>query len=125
MSKITIFFGIALIIVGVVGYAVGNFAHITALIPAFIGIIIALMGFIAHAKENLRKHVMHVAVLVGLLGLIGTSVRWIPALIIFLSGGEVKNSAAFISQTITAVLCLAFVILCVKSFVDARRTRES
>lgn len=125
MSKITIFFGIALIIVGVVGYAAGNFVHITAMIPAFIGIIIALMGLIAQAKENLRKHVMHVAVLVGLLGLIGTSVRWIPALIIFLSGGEVKNSAAFISQTITAVLCLAFVILCVKSFVDARRTRES
>lgn len=125
MSKIAIFFGILLILVGVVGYVAGNYVSITALIPAFIGIIIALMGLIGQSKESLRMHVMHVAVLVGLLGLIGTCVRWIPALMNYASNGTVKNSAAFISQTLTALLCLAFVILCVKSFIDARRNRVS
>lgn len=125
MSKIAIFFGIALILVGVVGYVAGNYVSVTALIPAFIGIIIGLMGLIGQSKESLRMHVMHVAVLVGLLGLIGTCVRWIPALMNYFSSGMVKNSAAFISQTLTALLCLAFVILCVKSFIDARRNRVS
>lgn len=123
MSKIAILFGAALILVGVIGYVAGNFVSVTALIPAFIGIILVLMGYIAQAKENLRPHVMHVAVFVALLGLIGTCVRWIPALTNYISTGTVKNSAAFISQTLTALLCLVFVILSVKSFVDARRNR--
>jgi hypothetical protein len=125
LSGTAIFFGVTLILVGVVSYIISNFASVTALIPAFIGGIIALMGLIAQSKESLRKHAMHVAVLIGLLGFIGTAVRWIPSLINFLSTGAVKNSVAFISQTITALLCLAFVILCVKSFVDARRNREA
>lgn len=125
MSRTAIFFGAALILVGVVSYVISNFASVTALIPAFIGAIIALMGLLAQSKENLRQHAMHVAVLIGLLGFIGTSVRWIPSLMNFLSTGAVKNSIAFVSQTITALLCLAFVILCVKSFIDARRNREA
>lgn len=125
MSRTAIFFGVALILVGVVSYIISNFVSVTALIPAFIGAVITLMGLLAQSKENLRQHAMHVAVLVGLLGLIGTSVRWIPALINFLSTGEVKNSLAFISQTLTVLLCLAFVILCVKSFIDARRNRKA
>ena len=123
MSRIAILFGAALILVGVIGYVVGNFVSITALIPAFIGIVLVLMGYIAKAKDNLRQHVMHVAVLVALLGFIGTCVRWIPALKSFFLTGAVKNNAAFISQTLTALLCLIFVILCVKSFIDARRNR--
>lgn len=125
MSIIAIVFGLALIVVGMAGYVAGNYVSVTALIPAFIGFIIASMGLIAQAKESLRKHVMHVAVLVALLGLIGTSMRWIPALIKYLSSREVNNTAAFISQTLTAILCLIFVILSVKSFIDARRTREN
>ncbi len=123
MSRIAIFFGVVLILVGVIGYVAGNYVSVTALIPAFIGIIIALMGLIAQSKESMRMHAMHVAVLIGLLGFIGTSIRWIPALMNYISNGTVKNSAAFISQTLTALLCLAFVILCVKSFIDARKNR--
>ena len=125
MSKTAIFFGVALILVGVIGYVASNFVSVTALIPAFIGIIIALMGLIAQSKENLRMHAMHVAVLIGLLGLIGTSVRWIPSLISSVSNGTVKSPIAFTSLTLTALLCLVFVILCVKSFIDARRNRET
>lgn len=123
MSKIAIIFGVALILVGVVGYIMTNFVSITALIPAFIGLPIALMGLLAQQKESIRMHAMHVAVLLGLIGLIGTAVRGLPSLINVISGGTAKNTLALISQTLTMFLCLAFILLCVKSFIDARRNR--
>jgi len=125
LAKLAIFFGIALIIVGVIGYVGSNFASITAMIPAFFGIVIAGFGLLAQSKESMKMHAMHGAVLIALLCFIGTSVRWIPALMTFLSTGAVKNNAAFISQTVTALLSLAFIGLSVKSFIDARRNRTA
>lgn len=124
MSKIAATFGIALILVGVIGYVATNFVSLTALIPAFIGLPIALLGLLAQAKESLNMHAMHAAVLVGLLGLIGTAIRGVPALLNAISGKPVKT-AALVSQTLTMLLCLAFVALCVKSFIDARRNRNA
>jgi len=62
---------------------------------------------------------MHGAVLVGLLGFLATvsSVLKLPALF----NGTAERPLAVVSQFITMILCLVFVILCVKSFIDARR----
>ena len=110
-----------LILIGIIGYVYGMMngnASVTALIPAFFGIILALMGLIAQSKESLRKHLMHVAVIVGLLGFI------IPAARILSKISSISfSSAAFLSQLAMSLICLVFVILCVKSFIDARRSR--
>ena len=124
MPSTAIALGVLLILIGAAGYIYsmmnGN-ASVTALIPAFLGIVLAGLGFAAQAKENLRKHLMHAAVVVALLGLLGTmsSFLKIPALI----GGTVERPAAVIAQFVTAVICLIFVILAVKSFADARKNR--
>jgi type IV secretory pathway TrbL component len=55
-----------------------------------------------------------------LLGFIGTGIRVFPQLF-----GEVANPSAFTVQLIMTLLCLIFVILAVKSFIDARRNREN
>ncbi len=124
MPSTAITLGVLLILVGAAGYIYsmmsGN-ASITALIPAFLGIILAALGFAARAKENLRKHLMHAAVAIALLGLLGTmsSFLKIPALL----NGTAERPAAVIAQLITALICLIFVILGIKSFADARRNR--
>lgn len=124
MPSVSITCGILLILVGIIGYAYGmsdGHASPTALIPAIFGILLAIFGFVAKAKENLRKHIMHAAVIVGLLGFLGTATSFlkIPALL----NGTADRPAAVVAQLATAIISLVFVILCVKSFVDARRNR--
>jgi peptidoglycan/LPS O-acetylase OafA/YrhL len=123
MPSISIICGVLLILVGLIGYGYGMMdgrASVTALIPAFLGLILAVLGFAAKSREDLRKHIMHAAVLVGLLGFLATvsSVLKLPALF----DGTAERPAAVVAQFATALICLVFVILCVKSFIDARRT---
>ncbi len=123
MASVSIICGILLILVGLGGYAYGMMegrASLTALIPAVLGLILALLGFVANAKENLRKHIMHGAVLVGLVGFLATvsSVFKLPSLF----DGTAERPAAIVAQFLTALISFVFVVLCVKSFVDARRS---
>jgi O-antigen/teichoic acid export membrane protein len=124
MPSTTIVCGVLLILIGLVGYGYGmtdGHGSPTALIPAVLGLILAILGFAAKSKENLRKHIMHGAVVVGLLGFLGTagSFLQIPAFL----NGTAGRPAAVVAQLATALVCLMFVVLCVKSFIDARRNR--
>ena len=83
MPSLSIFCGVPLILIGILGYVTGvmsDRASYTALIPAIFGALLLLFGLIAQAKENLRQHLMHAAVVVALLGFIATAVRLIPRL---------------------------------------------
>lgn len=122
MPSTSIFFGFLLILLGVFGYGYGMLngnASPTALIPAIFGVLLIVFGALARSRENLRRHLMHAAVVVGLLGFLATvsSFFKIPALL----AGTAERPAAVITQALMAVICLVFVILCVKSFIDARK----
>lgn len=119
MPKITIVFGLFLIIIGLVGYIATNMVSWTALIPAFFGLPLAILGWLA-SKEKWRKHAMHMAAMVGLLGFVGGAFSFVRPL---LSGNEIKLVAASM-QALMALTCAVFVGLCVKSFIDARRARS-
>lgn len=124
MPTTTIVCGVLLILIGIIGYGygmIGGNASPTALIPAVLGLILAILGFAAKAKENLRKHIMHGAVVVGLLGFLGTAGSFLK--ISALLSGTADRPAAVVAQLATAVICVIFVLLCVKSFADARRNR--
>lgn len=119
MPKTAIYTGILLILLGIIGYVIGSMndrGSITALIPAIFGIILFALGLVAQSKESLRKHMMHAAAAVALLGFLAVAGRLIPNL------GGLTMSAAVLSQIAMAVICLIFVILAVKSFIDARRS---
>lgn len=121
MPGTSILYGRLLILIGIIGYGYGIYAgsaSITALIPAFFGLVLMVLGHVANAKEGLRKHLMHAAVAVALLGFIAVAARLGPRL------GSIELGAAVISQLLMAALCLAFVLQGVKSFADARRTKQ-
>jgi hypothetical protein len=121
MALTAIYCGLLLIIVGVVGYVYGmsiGHASPTALIPAAFGLLLIILGYIAKAKENLRKHIMHVAVLVGLIGFV------LPAGRLLINYATFSISAAVFSQIAMAIICLIFVVLCIRSFIDARRVEK-
>ena len=115
MYLITILFGVLLVITGVTVYIQTGSEHKTALIPAFLGGGLVICGLLA-ANEARRMMVMHVAVVIGLLGFIGSMAK------LFKSG---QSNAAFTGKAISAGLCAVFIALCVRSFIQARRAREA
>ena len=120
MPSTAIALGVLLTLIGAAGYIYGVMngnASITALIPAFFGIVLAGLGLAAQAKENLRKHLMHAAVVIALLGFILPAGRLISRI------SDLTLSVAVLSQILMAAVCLVFVILGIKSFADARRNR--
>ena len=123
MVKTAIGYGVVLIVVGLVGYFGTGQASVTALIPAFLGLLLLILG-IAGRRENLRKNAMHIAVAIALLGFLGT-VGGLVKLFTLLSGGEVTRPTAIVIQSIVAVMCGSYVGFGVKSFADARRRRET
>jgi hypothetical protein len=119
VAAISIGFGVILIALGVGGFVGTGSEHYTALIPAALGLLLIGFGLLA-LREKLRMHAMHGAVLVGLLGFLGGATMIVRAL---LSDAPIR-SVSFGMQIAMAVLCLVFVALCVKSFIEARRRRR-
>ncbi len=125
MAKLTIVFGILLILLGVGAYVVTEMQSKTALIPAFVGLPLVILGAIAQAKPGIRMHVMHAAVLIGLLGFFGSVGGVVKLLKWQLNDVEPARPAAVVVQAIMAVLMVAFVAICVKSFIAARKARRA
>ena len=120
MPSTAIIFGALLILTGIVGYVHGMMngnASLTAMIPAAFGLVLALLGLAAQSMESMRKHLMHVAVILALIGFLVPAVR----LVTKFNG----MSAAAVSQLVMALLCLIFVVLAVRSFIAARRERTA
>jgi hypothetical protein len=122
MPVLAIIFGFILDILGVAGFVFTGASQVTALIPSFFGTIILVCGLLALWKGGaVRKHAMHVAAAVGLLGFLGGIIRSGPKLGAVLAGQPVEPSATAVwLQFSFAVICLIFVAACIRSFIQAR-----
>lgn len=123
MAKTTISFGAVLILLGIFSF-VGSRSHApTALIPAFVGLLLGILGFLAITDDAKKRMLyMHIAVTLGLLGFLGT-VKSIYDYIRMLQGVQFPHPLAVEEKAAMAVLLLTFVVMCVRSFVVARRAR--
>lgn len=122
MPIITILFGALLTALGVWGrFATEHGAEsLTSLIPAFAGVPLIILGLLA-LKESMLKHAMHGAAMIGLLGFLAAGGRLASVLV---KGGKIEGAGP-VSTAIMTGLCGAFVLLCVNSFVAARRRRRA
>lgn len=124
MPKMAMISGMLLTVLGVVVYVfwqqLGALKQSwTALIPMIVGIPLMLFGWLSLAKPDLRKHFMHVAVTLALLGALASLGRLISVMIKkpSLGVGPVANA-------IMAIICIVFVVMSVRSFIAVRRERE-
>jgi hypothetical protein len=124
MPKLTQIFAIILIVLGVAGYVLSGAASVTALIPAVFGLPVLAFGILAARPGSRRALWMHLAVVIMFLGVLGTA-RALPSALALLSGGEVARPGAVVAQVVMALICLAYVALSVRSFVQARRGAAS
>ena len=119
MVRLTAVTGALLIALGIGGYAVTAGASITALIPAFAGLVFLVLAWIG-ARERYRRHAMHGAALLALLGILG-SAQGIPPALTVIAGGEVARPEAAVARAFMALICAAYLVVAVRSFVLARR----
>jgi len=122
VANTTIGFGVALLLLGVGGFVGTGSEHPTALIPAAFGILLILFGALAAKNPAKRALFMHIAVTLGLVGFLG-SVPGVIKVIKMMNGEAIARPAAAEAQTAMAALTLIYVILCVRSFINARRER--
>ena len=115
MANKTIGFGIALIVLGLAGYAFSGGLHWSPLIPALFGVPLLVLGFLARNAKR-RKLIMHIAVAVALVGFAGSLQSLIARAAIALPW-------MIVAQSLMVSLTGIYVALCVKSFIDARRPK--
>lgn len=120
MASVTIRFGVLLILLGGIFFWMTGHSAVTSLIPAFFGIVLLLLGFLASTEDTKRRMiVMHIAVTVGLLGFIFPAVRALKAYL----AGPILRPLAVREEVLMAVICFIYTLLCVRSFIAARRAR--
>ncbi len=123
MAKLTLAFGVMLVLLGGIGYIGTGSVHPTALIPCWFGLVLCIAGALANTEDSKKRMLwMHIAVTVGLLGFIGAAVMVVKA---FVSNGPIAHPIAVEEQALMGLLCAIFVGLCVRSFIAARRGRNA
>lgn len=125
MAKLTIGFGVLLLILGLWGYVGTGAVHPTALIPTYWGLALGVCGIVARTEDAKRRMVwMHIAVTVALLGFLGAGSQAVIETV-KAHGGPLAHPEAVYSQIAMAAICAVFVGLCVRSFVAARKARTA
>ena len=124
MAKLTIVFGVLLIALGAVAYVMlGHHPH--TLIPVAFGIVFAVCGALAMTEDAKKRMIfMHIAVTIGLLGFLGTIPGIIGVIQMAAGHGTARPDAAKV-QAAMGLICIVFVGLCVRSFIEARRARTA
>ncbi len=123
MAKVTLVFAVLLAALGLAGYLGTGSIHITALIPLWFGLALGLGGFLAISpSESRRKLFMHINVTVALLGFIGATVEAVRGYVHATSAGMPPDQIALASKVTMAALLLIYVVMCVRSFIAARRS---
>ena len=79
MPATTRLVGLLLAVLGIVSYVGTGRTSVTALIPAFFGVAFVLLAWVGR-NEAARKHAMHAAMVVALVGIAGTASRLIPGI---------------------------------------------
>ena len=121
MAKLTIGFCVVLVLVSAGFWLATGRTETAALHPAGIGVLLILCGVLSNTENTKQRMIwMHVAVTAGLIGLLLTGIR---ALLTLIKGTIAANPLGFDERVVIALICLIYVVLCVRSFIAARRTR--
>ena len=118
MPNLTFFVCALLVVLGGYGYTQSATRSPMALIPAVLGVLFVVLAFLA-GRDNLRKHAMHGAAALALIGVIAGlgpvgmgGTRRFPPLMVY-------------STVAMSVLCAIFLLFAVRSFIAARRARTA
>jgi hypothetical protein len=124
MAKVTVLFGILLVLLGGASFVLTGYKFPTSLIPVAFGILLVIFGLLAETPESRRRMLfMHIAVTVGLLGFLATAPALFQLVPLIKATKLFPYPAAIEEKAAMSALLLIYVVLCVRSFIAARRSR--
>ena len=117
IRNVTLGYGVFLIAWGIVISIVSKSESITSYFPSMLGAPLAVSGLMVMKKPEDRKTWMHVAALFGLFCALG-GIRFFMVL-----GDGITYASG--SQLMLLITGTAYTVLCVRSFIAARKAREA
>ena len=112
---LTTLYGLFMVIWGISISLISGSSSMTSMIPAFIGVPLAFIGFITMIKPTFRKALMHIAVVIGIIAFLG-------GLDFF--RGMFNNYYAGLSKLMLLITGFVYVYFCVQSFIFVRRQKK-
>ena len=112
---LTTLYGLFMVIWGISISLISGSSSITSMIPAFIGVPLAFIGFLSMIKPTFRKALMHIAVVIGIFAFLG-------GLDFF--RGMFTNYYAGLSKLMLLITGFIYVYFCVQSFIFVRRQKK-
>ena len=120
IEKISLYYGIFLILWGIVVTFIAESSSMTSYIPSFFGLLIVLFSSLSIIYPNQRKIYMHIVALIGLVIMLG-GLELLRGLI---SGSFLDNIYADISKLMMFITGAYFLYLCFLSFRFARKVKD-
>lgn len=112
---LTTLYGLFMVIWGISISLISGSSSITSMIPAFIGVPLAFIGFLSMIKPTFRKALMHIAVVIGIFAFLG-------GLDFF--RGMFTNYYAGLSKLMLLITGFVYIYLCFQSFIYVRRQKK-
>lgn len=106
--------------VGILAYLLPSVPQQSELWPAIGGAVLALCGWLTMHRDTWRKHLMHINALVALLLFVWAALKT-PKDLASYHGQNIH----FLADVDVLLLTGVFLYFAIKSFIDARRKRES
>ena len=119
MEKLSIFYGLLLILWGIIVSFLSNSVSFTSYIPSYLGILIVIFSFLALKIPNNKKLLMHIVATLGLITVLGG----LDLIRLILKGSLFVNFWADLSKLMMLVTGSIFVYLCFMSFRFARKIK--
>ena len=120
MEYLSIYYGIFLILWGLIISFISNSSSMTSYIPTFVGLLITIFSSLSLFFPNKKKIYMHIVVLFGVVAALG-GLDFLRGL---LNGSAFSNFWADLTKIIMFITGSYFVYLCVKSFRFSRKIKE-
>lgn len=119
IAIITVVAGVVLILVSGVAYALSDSGSVTSLIPAGIGVLLAICGAVSRTPKA-TLIAMHFAVIVALIGASSLGMAFAK-----MSTLLEERPLAFYAMLITGTICTALLITYIASFIASRKKPEA
>ena len=120
MEKLSIYYGLFLILWGVIVSFTSGSGSFTSYIPSILGAPILIFSYLSIKFISKKKMFMHIVVLFGLIIFLG-GLDFMRSLV---SGNAFENFYADLSKIMMLITGLFFTYQCIKSFIHARKMRE-
>ena len=120
MEKLSIYYGLFLVLWGIIVSLISGSDSMTSYIPSFLGVPVLIFSYLSIKFDSKKKIFMHIVVIFGILIFLGG----VDLIRSFINGNAFNNIWADVSKLMMLLTGLYFSLQCVRSFIFARKNQN-